>query len=371
MAKSETKIRWKICLLVISALLMAFLLSENALMAGAYFYNITYDCKDGICVEGKFAKWHVVIANNGKQDVEYIAIELISYNNQTPFASMSLPFYPLNSDRGNPILVRPGGRITLNITGILPKANLFHTLVYNPCFTTTITDSYIIARDNLYESRFCYSQNETMPLVGCASDIHCEKDEFCRFSKCNKLNCNSCQHLENHACVNYQCCTSDQCVFDELCKDNSCQKLNCSFSQYFLNHTCNFLNCSAGESYSDRKCSMLNCSFDEQPSNHSCKKLNCGNFEFINENKCKPLKCKESEHPKNHTCYPLKCLSGEGFLNHSCKPLNCHFFQDIVNHSCKNNWSRIIKLSLESVAVMAIASFLIIDFKKYRSKHRQ
>ena len=341
----------------------------NLELVKAYFYNISYTCKDNACIEGDKALWYVTISNKGVSEVEYIAIELLNVMNNTAFTSLNIPFYPVSDNRGNLIVVKSNEQVTVNLTGRLPKANYGDLLIYYPCFATTITDSYIIARENRYESRQCYKQNESMQILQCVSNNNCNINEFCSFNKCLKLKCKNCQFIKEHACVDYECCGSEQCKFDELCKNNTCQKLNCEFNEYILNNTCNILNCAFDEFIFNKTCNKLNCSYDESVFNSTCKKLNCSGNEFIQNRTCKLLECKKNEYAKNHVCNPLECLYNESIVNHACKPLNCYFFQDNANHSCINNKSTIFKSLMEIIVIFFIILFFILDFRKYEKKH--
>ena len=258
-------------------------------------YNITYNCKDDICIEGQTAEWLIAIYNKGSKVVEYTTIELLNSFNNGVIAELKIPFFPLSSYRGDVIVVKQNEKVTINLTGKLPKANYQQDLFYYPCFTTTITDSYIIARYGKYESRYCYKENLSMPITQCISDKHCGDNEFCRFNSCINLKCGKCQYIENHACADYECCDSEQCDFNEICKNNICEKLNCNVNEYIENRTCKVLNCGFDEYIVNKTCRKLNCSYDEYIFNNTCNKLDCAESEYIGEHECKPLNCKGNE----------------------------------------------------------------------------
>ena len=332
-----------------------------------YLYNITSVCKDNVCIEGKKAVWDVVISNNGKSTVEYISIELLDSINNTKFASLEIPFNPQSDKRGDLIVVHPYEKISVNITGVLPKANYGQELLYYPCFTTTITDTYLIARDSKYEVKQCYKTNETMQVFKCVSSNNCNENEYCSFNKCLKISCKSCQYIKDHICMNYECCGNLECKQNAFCKNNTCESLNCNFNQYLENHSCKTLNCAMDEIIFNKTCKKLECNIDESSFNHTCRRLNCSESNFIQNRTCKILECKQNEYAKNHVCNKLNCLNNETIFNHECKALNCYFFQYQLNHFCFNDKSIIFKLSLEIIAIIAIVSFFIIDFKKIRS----
>ena len=310
----------------------------------------------------------VLISNTGKSDLELIGIEFLDIANNSIFASLRKLFYPLSDYRGDIITVKQKEKVTVNLTGSLPQANYGQFFIYQPCFTTTITDAYIIARDNIYESRQCYNQNETMLIFQCVSNDNCNANESCSFNKCVKLKCKNCQYVSSHKCVDYECCSSEQCEYEGFCRNNACEKLNCNFNEYVYNHTCKILNCAFNEFVSNRSCKKLECNFNERAFNHTCEKLNCSENEFIQNRSCKLLECKEEEYAKGHVCNPLQCRDDERIINHTCEKLNCHIFQDIINHECRNDKTAIFKMLMEIAAIAAIIAFFIIDFKKYEKK---
>jgi hypothetical protein len=350
-------------------ILLIFLFSINSV--NAYFYNITYNCKDDICIEGETAEWLVTVYNRGKHIIEFTAVELLDSVNHSLIAQLKIPYYPLTSERGDVIVVKQNQKVTINLSGKIPMANYQQNLIYYPCFTNTMTDSYIIAKYKKYEERHCYIENETMPVIQCISNEDCDDGEYCNFNKCLKLDCGECQYIKNHQCMDYECCSSKQCGFDEACRNNVCKKLNCSENEFIGNHTCRVLNCGFDEYIVNKTCKKLNCSYDEFVFNHTCKKLNCSYDEFIEDHKCKALNCKENEYAENHTCRELKCLYNETILNHACVPLKCSFFQDIKNHACVNNKSIIFKSIFELIVIIVIITFLILDTREYKAHHKR
>lgn len=361
----NNKIVKKICM----AVLVLLFLMMSIQWVNAYFYNITYKCKGNICIEGQQAEWYVTISNFGSRVMEYTAIELLDAVNGSIFVKLERPFHPQSSIRGSLIVVSQNEKVTVNLSGTVPRANYQQNLIYYPCFTKTVTDSYIISRYGEYETRNCYKENLTMPVIQCISDDNCDSDEYCGLSNCLQLDCGECQYIEDNACVNYECCSSEQCGFNEVCKNNACEKLNCKFNEYIENRTCKALNCGFDEYMANQSCKKLNCSYSEFVFNHTCKKLECQENEFIEEHECKP--CKADEYAMDYTCRPLKCLYNETPVNHTCIPLNCYFFQKAENHVCINAKSVIFKLILEIAAIIAIIIFLILDVRKYEIRHKK
>ena len=360
---TNKKIIWTVFLVISFAVI-------NLKFADAHLYSIAYKCMDNICVEGRTAEWNVTIHNHGNKEVEYTAIELLDEINDSVIAGLKVPFSPLSSKRGNVIVVNKKEGVTVNFTGKLPKANYWQSLVYYPCFTTTITDSYIVGKYGKYESRECYKENLSMPIVQCILDNNCGNSEYCRFNVCLKLNCGECQYIENHTCLKHECCNSEQCGFNEICKNNLCGKLNCSNEEYIENRTCKALNCGFDEAIFNKTCKKLNCSYEESAFNHTCMKLECKENEFIEEHKCKLLNCNGMEHAENHTCKELNCLDNEIIFNHKCTPSDCYFFQEVKKHACADNKSFIFKSIFEAAAVAIIIIFLALDVRKYKAKQK-
>ncbi len=338
-------------------------------ITNAYFYNITYNCLYDTCISGQNATWHVTLLNAGTQEIEFIRIGLFDSINKSLFAFLDIPFYPNSDKRGNLITVGANKKVLVNITGKLPKASYGNNLlIYYPCFTATITDSYIIAQENKYETTHCYYVNETMLVYECISNDNCRKEEFCNFNSCVKLNCKNCQYIQDHRCRDYECCSSGQCEFNETCLNNTCQNLACNFDEYIYNNSCNALSCAFDEFIFNKTCIKINCDLNEFAFNHTCRELNCSDSEYFANHTCKMMDCKQEEYAKNHACIKLNCLNNESIFNHTCKPLNCSFFQDITNHSCISNKKVIFKLSLEIAAIIMIVLFFVIDFKKFEKK---
>jgi hypothetical protein len=343
----------------------------NAMLADAALYNITYSCEDGVCVEGKPVNWNITIYNRGDKVIEYTTIELFDSVSNNLIAEVRVQFNPLSSDRGSLIVVNTNSKKTIMLSGNVPKANYRQSLIYYPCLTKTVTDSYLISKYGKYEKRHCYTKNETMPVVECLGDGNCGNDERCVLNKCAKVECGECQYITNHMCVDYECCSAEQCGYDEICINNSCQKLDCGEDEYIENRTCKALNCGYDEYIENRTCKALNCGYDEYIFNHTCKKLVCKENEFIEEHKCKLLKCKENEYAENHTCKKLSCLYNETVSQHKCVPLECRFFQKIKNHECVADKSLILKSLAELVALVIIIALLFLDTKKYKITHKK
>ena len=109
-----------------------FILNVEWVNANLYYnlYNISYKCKDNICIEGQRAEWLVTIYNPGNRVVEYTTIELLDAVNDSIIAELKIPFFPLSSDRGDIIVVKQNSKVTINLSGKIPGANYQQNLFY-------------------------------------------------------------------------------------------------------------------------------------------------------------------------------------------------------------------------------------------------
>ena len=158
--------------------------------------------------------------------------------------------------------------------------------------------SYKCKRSIFHASGICTE----MPI--CRYDGDCMQDEFCKDSICEKLNCDDCQYIEGHECVDYECCENSVCKKNEFCEENACRELNCSKEESIIDH--------------------------------SCSLLNCGSDEHTVDNECVKLECEEHEHAVDHKCELLKCNYNEQITDHKCKKLECKFYQREFDHDCLN-----------------------------------
>lgn len=353
-------------------LLLAVLFLINSALVSSYFYEISHNCSEDVCIEGQNAEWYVTIFNRGTLTLEYSKIELLNSLNNSQIAVYDSGFQPLSIERGDTILVSPMQKATVRLNGTLPKANFGKMLIYYPCFTTvTPNDDWTHRQKNIYEIINCYDSNESMPLLQCISDSDCRSDESCINNKCSKLKCNDCQYISNHSCKSFSCCISDHCKNNEFCANNTCFKLDCKEEEYLFNHSCMNLSCSQTQAIINHACNEVNCSFDEFMINHKCQKLNCSYNEHIVDNACALLQCAEEEKPGNHTCIALKCSFNETISNHECSSLDCYFFQRIENHKCISDKPLIYRLIAELTAVILIILFIVLDVKKYLFAHKK
>jgi hypothetical protein len=337
------------------------------------FYNITYNCPNNVCIKGQYTEWLVTFSNKGNRRIEYTSIEIIDTINNSIITALDIPYSPLNSDRGNIIIVEPNKEVTIKLNATLPSPNKGNSLIFYPCFTTTVpSDDLTYRSKDIYELRHCYKINQSIPVVECISNNHCSYDNYCKDKKCVKLVCNKCQYIFNHICVNYECCDSSDCEkYNEACINNRCKKLNCKNNEFPRNHTCVALNCSDDQYIENRACWNLDCKEDEFAFNHTCKKLNCSFNEYIKDHRCELLECKENEYIQNHRCNLLECNFNETIFNHTCVGLECYFFQIMIDHRCINDKQLILGLLAEFVSLSLIIIFLVLLFLRYRARHKR
>ncbi len=350
----------------IMAIIALAIISMAATFSSAYYYNINHSCQNNICVRGETAVWNISIHNDGNAEFEVLGIEIYDTLNNTRIASMRTTYNPYSDRRGNPLIVHYKSKIYTNLSGNIPAANVEDRLYYYACITTAVTDSYINARDEQYESRQCFNKNETMPVLECLNSGHCGGSQYCSGTKCYEISCGECQYIFDHSCRSYECCDNSQCAEFQKCENHGCQNLDCNLGQFYFNHTCRQLECKPDEFIKDRACKKLDCLFDEYAFNGTCRMLDCPQNEYISNHTCKKLECKEYEAAKNHKCVTLNCLENESIISHACRPLDCYFFQDIKEHACVNNGKVITKFSIEIFALALIVAFVVIDFRKRR-----
>lgn len=337
--------------------------------ANAYFFNIEAKCRYDVCYEGEKAEWIVEIYNQGKHQIEFTTIEIFNINNSL-IAKLRIPFQPFNSERGDVIYVGPDKKVILHLNGTIPSATYENKLVYYPCFTNTKTNSFIIAKYGEYEETHCYEENYTIDVAECVVNRNCDSDEQCLYNYCRKLNCDKCQYISEHDCLDHECCSSEDCAFNQNCTNNNCVDLDCKDNQYIENRTCVTLNCREDEYILNKNCEKLNCSFDEFALNHSCVLLNCPYNQFIEDHMCKNLDCKEDEFAKNHTCERLYCQPDETIINHSCAKLRCRLIEKIENNTCVRDNTIILKLLFEVFVIILIIIFLKLDADKYKEEQK-
>ncbi|MFH1850071.1 MAG: hypothetical protein ABH879_07880 [archaeon] len=351
----------RICLYIIAVLILI----EG--VPGS-FYEITYTCKDDVCISGKDVVWNLTITNKDQTKVEYSLVEIIDAVNKSPIAMLSANYQPLSSDRGDLITLEPMSTYTLDIAGKLPAANVGDRLVYNLCFSIPVPSQhrYYIAK-GIYEQQHCYPINESIIVYECATSGDCPPDKQCLKHDCKAVVCGSCEYIVNHGCQKYQCCSDATCKSYEKCENHVCQRLNCSGNERVANHSCSPIVCADDEHFVNGSCVMLACAYDEYIYNHSCMKLDCADNQYIQDHQCFELQCREFESAADHECRVLNCGFNETVYNHSCVAVDCWMFEDIVDHGCRTNTGILARIVGEVIAIVAIVT--LASFVGVRAYH--
>jgi len=334
------------------------------------FYEISYACEYGLCLEHQPIYFNVTIYNLGGQDIIYTEVEIVSASDGSIIGDFDPEFRPLSSDRGDIIKIDGGRSYTFNFSGILPRVTRTDDLIFYPCFSTAVPGSDWVHRtEDIYELRSCYF-NETMKVYDCIDDQHCKSNEFCEHNRCVPFECGACQYIANNSCFDYECCSPGMCAADETCTNNECVLLDCSVDEFIVDHSCTALDCPDKEAAVNHSCVALDCAFEEHAFNHSCQPLDCRKDEFIWNHSCQKLNCGYMQATINHTCVSLNCSYDEKIKGTACAKLDCSFYQRIEQHSCVVERDAVYSFSGEILALLAIVFFVILDVHKAGMKKR-
>jgi hypothetical protein len=86
----------------------------------------------------------------------------------------------------------------------------------------------------------------------CCVDAGCLGQQTCDGNICLDPICGSCQYMEMHSCIDYECCNDTDCNGTEECIDNKCIiPQDCGECQYLENETCKSYVCCEDEYCSD------------------------------------------------------------------------------------------------------------------------
>ena len=354
-------------IIIRSFIALAIMLSLPSFTWG-YFYNITPQCQNDICITGQAMNWSIRLTNDGKKNIEYSKIEIIDARNLSVLAEFDSHFNPLSTVRGKPLLSIPlkGAKIVINSSVPLPHEE--GIVDFYPCFTNIVSDSYVLAKYGEYVDYHCYLENQSIIAVECLRNAHCAAKSACVKNACAPLSCAPCEYIKDHFCVRYPCCEDSHCPYNAYCMNRTCLPITCLPTQYLFNRTCIGIQCAESEVLLNRSCVPLDCKEDEQAQNHTCNLLSCAQDEIPSNHSCQSLGCSPYEAPINHTCVALDCRWDEAYHEHSCVPLDCAIWQDIENHKCLNNKALILKLAFEILALVLIVLFLVLDIHRYRHR---
>jgi len=196
----------------------------------------------------------------------------------------------------------------------------------------------------------------------CESNNECELNEYCdKYNNCDLLVCNDCQYIQNHSCLDYECCDDTDCGSAQVCRNNSCERLVCGECQYAVNHLCknyeccNDSDCESSQVCEQNICKELVCDTGTVAFNHTCFKYECLTsedckfYEVCANYLCVRLRCDEDacEHVVNHECVPYECCWDsqcgpyQVCYHHECKDYECYSSsecgsgKDCINHLCQ------------------------------------
>ncbi|MGB9748668.1 MAG: hypothetical protein ACP5OZ_04540 [Candidatus Woesearchaeota archaeon] len=220
--------------IILFAMLISILILSGSARAG---FNISYDCIDKYCYEGKEILWKVMISNEGLEKMTVSSIIIMDSSNKIITETTGSE---IESDSYKNFILRSK----------IPKPDNFTTFYFRPCFKIYSNDTG--------ETLRCYElMNLTVmpyPLKNCKNDFDCEQNRYCNNGICFNLSCDYCSYVYNHSCIRHECCRDYECKDDEKCEENKCVFLNCNFDEEFKNHACAKLNCGFLKSPVMHKC---------------------------------------------------------------------------------------------------------------------
>jgi hypothetical protein len=227
-------------------LAVAILFLGLAGIAQAYIFEISHQCAES-CIQGTEASFNITIdPGKWKDSMELKMIQLldarkgtvIATYNKTAMVSTIRSFY---------------------FSGKLPEFYGSALINVSTCFTTGVPTNDRMVDENFIatELSYCEKSNHTMPLLQCVYPASCDGDSTCINGTCMKLECGKCQHILDHKCRPYQCCSDYACKQDQNCINNSCIGFSCADNEAALNHTC----------------TMINCASDQKALNHTCQAI--------------------------------------------------------------------------------------------------
>ncbi|GAG35573.1 unnamed protein product, partial [marine sediment metagenome] len=133
--------------------------------------------------------------------------------------------------------------------------------------------------------------------------------------------CGECQYLENHICVNYECCKNDDCQNNEICKIHECIKLNCEDCQYIKNHKCLDYKCCEDSDCNDNDISTNDKCINPRTTSASCSNIltdkcysnsDCDDEDVSTKDICSgtPKKCSNTK--------ITQCIDGDDYCPSEC-----------------------------------------------------
>jgi len=378
------------------------------LSANALFYELSYQCPNE-CVRKEEVIWNISLINVGEEDVDIAQLMIVEIKDdgivaETMESELTTDDLEIiGSNKTTVTRIKRDESANFTIEGTLPNPNYNNSLVYHFChlIRNKLEHWQKVGPTNF----FCYPENHTIEIVDCTSNYDCKIDAYCSNKSCITLDCNECQYLGEHECIDYGCCSDEDCALNEACIDHNCTILNCTdvtkvveindkidededqvkendkdiledkgvieeediTKAYLVNHSCSFEPCAEDEIIRNYMCREADCRYDEFIANYVCKELNCSWDEGYVNNSCQKLNCSLGEGIKDHECRPLECDYDEYLFNYSCKELYCRFFQKAEEHECRINSNLVVYILL--LIIIGILGF--IDFKVYDSGYRK
>ena len=371
--KFSTNKLFSLVLIIVISLILFLIYSSFVLAAN--FYEISHNCPEG-CVKNKPIAYSINITNLGEDDIYLLYMRLRDNINLQTIAEFGMKDAVDTSDMTE---IPHGMTHLFEFQGTLLAPNQGSNLTYQLCMIQRVPFEIWTTRGDNIE--YCYKTNYTIPMLGCILDTDCDDEKYCLGTSCTLLNCTECQYIEEHQCIDYECCNNIDCALYEVCTENNCELLNCdsttnqtnetminaSLKQYVINHICSPEPCADDEIIVDYVCVKADCKEDEILSDYECKKLDCPYDEGFFNHTCIKLDCKETEAIVNNKCVPLECADDEAVITDTCEKLDCRLFQKAESHKCLVNTT----LLIEVIFLAIIVSLCILDIKRYSGKHRK
>ncbi|MBN2518773.1 MAG: hypothetical protein JXB14_08030 [Candidatus Altiarchaeota archaeon] len=95
-----------------------------------------------------------------------------------------------------------------------------------------------------------------LTLIECRDDADCDSNKVCDGYVCVMLECERCEHAQDHVCIKDECCSYNDCAEDEICSNYGCNKLSCAGDETPKNHKCERIYCGLFEEAQNGRCSF-------------------------------------------------------------------------------------------------------------------
>lgn len=201
----------------------------------------------------------------------------------------------------------------------------------------------------------CYLPSECTSDVQCPSHMYCQPLlEECLFSRCT-----ACEDAVDHTCTDksggrccsltwYEdgnCCEHDECDADEECAadDRTCTALECNECELLKDHACvdkvNGTCCEDLWIKNGNCCTDDACEVTEQClSNNTCAPLDCTECQVLGEHECvdkeKGACCDDEWFEGKDCCVDTECYTNQTCTDQTCTALECDPCFEAQNHQC-------------------------------------